>query len=80
VVGLIAAFPKALVLAVAGFALLGTIGSGMGVAMKDEKSASRRSSPSSSPPAGWRCGAWARRSGAWWRGRWRSAVQRLRAA
>ncbi len=38
VVGLIAAFPKALVLAVAGFALLGTIGSGLAVAMKDEAS------------------------------------------
>jgi benzoate membrane transport protein len=38
VVGLIAAFPKALVLAVAGFALLGTIGSGLATAMKDEKS------------------------------------------
>jgi benzoate membrane transport protein len=38
VVGLIAAFPKALVLAVAGFALLGTIGSGLALAMKDEKS------------------------------------------
>ena len=36
VVGLIAAFPKALVLAVAGFALLGTIGSGLAVAMKDD--------------------------------------------
>jgi len=38
VVGLIAAFPKALVLAVAGFALLGTIGSGLATAMKEEKS------------------------------------------
>jgi benzoate membrane transport protein len=38
VVGLIAAFPKELVLAVAGFALLGTIGTGLSVAMKDEKS------------------------------------------
>lgn len=38
VVGLIAAFPKALVLAVAGFALLGTIGAGLAVAMKDESS------------------------------------------
>ena len=38
VVGLIAAFPKELVLAVAGFALLGTIGSGLATAMKDEKS------------------------------------------
>jgi benzoate membrane transport protein len=38
VVGLIAAFPKELVLAVAGFALLGTIGSGLAAAMKDEKS------------------------------------------
>lgn len=38
VVGLIAAFPKELVLALAGFALLGTIGSGLAVAMKDEKS------------------------------------------
>lgn len=38
VVGLIAAFPKALVLAVAGFALLGTIGSGLAVAMKEERS------------------------------------------
>lgn len=38
VVGLIAALPKALVLAVAGFALLGTIGSGLAVAMKDEGS------------------------------------------
>ena len=37
VVGLIAAFPKALVLAVAGFALLGTIGSGLAAAMKDER-------------------------------------------
>ena len=36
VVGLIAAFPKELVLAVAGFALLGTIGGGLAVAMKDE--------------------------------------------
>lgn len=36
VVGLIAAFPKALVLAVAGFALLGTIGGGLALAMKDE--------------------------------------------
>jgi benzoate membrane transport protein len=38
VVGLIAAFPKELVLAVAGFALLGTIGGGLSVAMKDERS------------------------------------------
>lgn len=38
VVGLIAAFPKELVLAVAGFALLGTIGSGLTAAMKDERS------------------------------------------
>ncbi|MEW6704428.1 MAG: benzoate/H(+) symporter BenE family transporter [Pseudomonadota bacterium] len=37
VVGLIAAFPKALVLAVAGFALLGTIGGGLSLAMKDER-------------------------------------------
>ena len=37
VVGLIAAFPKALVLAVAGFALLGTIGSGLATAMHDER-------------------------------------------
>ena len=36
VVGLIAAFPKALVLAVAGLALLGTIGNGLAAAMKDE--------------------------------------------
>ena len=36
VVGLIAAFPKELVLAVAGLALLGTIGSGLAVAMKDD--------------------------------------------
>ena len=36
VVALIAAFPKALVLAVAGLALLGTIGSGLAVAMRDE--------------------------------------------
>ena len=36
VVALIAAFPKALVLAVAGLALLGTIGSGLAAAMKDE--------------------------------------------
>lgn len=36
VVGLIAAFPKALVLAVAGFALLGTIGGALAVALKDE--------------------------------------------
>ncbi len=38
VVGLIAAFPKELVLAVAGFALLGTIGAGLSAAMKDERS------------------------------------------
>ena len=38
VVGLIGAFPKELVLAVAGFALLGTIGSGLAAAMKDEGS------------------------------------------
>jgi benzoate membrane transport protein len=38
VVGLIAAFPKELVLAVAGFALLGTIGAGLTAAMKDERS------------------------------------------
>jgi benzoate membrane transport protein len=37
VVTLIAAFPSALVLAVAGFALLGTIGSGLAAAMKDER-------------------------------------------
>lgn len=36
VVGLIAALPKELVLAVAGLALLGTIGSGLAAAMKDE--------------------------------------------
>jgi benzoate membrane transport protein len=36
VVGLIAAFPKELVLALAGFALLGTIGGGLSTAMKDE--------------------------------------------
>ena len=38
VVGLIAAFPKELVLALAGFALLGTIGGGLAAAMKDESS------------------------------------------
>ena len=38
VVGLIAAFPTALVLAVAGFALLGTIGGGLALAMRDERS------------------------------------------
>ena len=38
VVGLIAAFPRELVLAVAGFALPGTIGSGLATAMKDEGS------------------------------------------
>jgi benzoate membrane transport protein len=38
VVGLIAAFPKELVLALAGFALLGTIASGLATAMKDEGS------------------------------------------
>jgi benzoate membrane transport protein len=37
VVGLIAAFPKELVLAVAGFALLGTIGMGLAAAMQDER-------------------------------------------
>lgn len=37
VVALIAAFPKALVLAVAGLALLGTIGTGLATAMKDER-------------------------------------------
>ena len=37
VVGLIAAFPKELVLAVAGLALLGTIGSGLTAAMKDDR-------------------------------------------
>lgn len=37
VVGLIAAFPKELVLAVAGFALLGTIGGGLAVAMKEDR-------------------------------------------
>lgn len=36
VVALIAAFPKELVLAVAGLALLGTIGNGLATAMKDE--------------------------------------------
>ena len=36
VVGLIAAFPKELVLAVAGFALLGTIGGGLATAMKED--------------------------------------------
>jgi benzoate membrane transport protein len=38
VVALIAAFPKALVLAVAGFALLGTIGAGLATAMKADSS------------------------------------------
>ena len=38
VVGLIAAFPKALVLAVAGFALLSTIASGLATAMKEDGS------------------------------------------
>ncbi|MCW5637234.1 MAG: benzoate/H(+) symporter BenE family transporter [Rubrivivax sp.] len=38
VVGLIAAFPRALVLAVAGLALLGTIGSALAAAVKDESS------------------------------------------
>ena len=38
VVGLIAAFPRALVLAVAGLALLSTIGSGLATAMHDERS------------------------------------------
>jgi len=37
VVALIAAFPAVLVLAVAGFALLGTIGSGLAAAMKEER-------------------------------------------
>ncbi len=38
VVGLIAAFPKELVLSLAGFALLGTIGAGLTVAVKDDTS------------------------------------------
>ena len=38
VVGLIAAFPKQLVLAVAGFALLGTIGSALAAAMQEPRS------------------------------------------
>jgi len=38
VVGLIAALPKELVLALAGFALLGTIGNGLAAAVKDEQS------------------------------------------
>lgn len=38
IVGLIAAFPVELVFAVAGFALLGTIGGGLAIAMKDEHS------------------------------------------
>ena len=38
VVGLLAAFPKELVLALAGFALLATIGSGLAAAIKDEGS------------------------------------------
>jgi benzoate membrane transport protein len=38
VVGLIAAFPPELVLAVAGLALLGTIGGGLALAMQDEHS------------------------------------------
>jgi benzoate membrane transport protein len=38
VVGLIAAFPKELVLALAGFALLGTIGGGLAAALHDERS------------------------------------------
>jgi benzoate membrane transport protein len=38
VVGLIAVFPKELVLALAGFALLGTIGTALSTAMKDETS------------------------------------------
>jgi benzoate membrane transport protein len=38
VVGLIAAFPVALVLAVAGFALLGTIGGALATALQDERS------------------------------------------
>ena len=37
VVGLLAAFPKELVVAVAGLALLGTIGSGLAVAVADER-------------------------------------------
>ncbi len=37
VVGLLAAFPKALVLALAGLALLGTIGSGLAAAVKEEQ-------------------------------------------
>ncbi len=37
VVGLLAAFPKALVLAVAGLALLGTIGAGLGVALGEPR-------------------------------------------
>ncbi|MCW7539570.1 benzoate/H(+) symporter BenE family transporter [Aquabacterium sp. A7-Y] len=36
VVGLLAAFPRELVVAVAGFALLGTIGAGLATAVKDE--------------------------------------------
>ena len=38
VVGLIAALPKELVLALAGFALLGTIGAGLAIAVKDDTS------------------------------------------
>ena len=36
VTGLLTAFPKELVAAIAGLALLGTIGSGMAAAMRDE--------------------------------------------
>ena len=37
VTGLLTAFPKELVVAIAGLALLGTIGSGLAVALKDER-------------------------------------------
>jgi benzoate membrane transport protein len=56
VVGLIAAFPKELVLAVAGFALLGTISTGLAVAVKDERS--REAAPLITP-------IWSRRGSGW---------------
>ena len=60
---LFAAFPRELVMAIAGLALIGTIASGLRAALHDDRSASRRSSPSWSPPRASRC--WASGSAFW---------------
>jgi predicted benzoate:H+ symporter BenE len=71
ITGLLTAFPKELVVAIAGLALLGTIGSGLAAAVKDESHREAALITFLVTLSGVVIAGWARPFGVWSRARWR---------